>query len=78
MQHLGNIFLYNNNTVNKELYHQNLEKMGYFLFDTDNLHKFSLYNKEMTPNVLLFDFDGIPRLNSSPPLSASSNVPRFR
>ena len=30
MQHLGNIFLYNNNTVNKELYHQNLEKMGYF------------------------------------------------
>ena len=58
MQHLGNIFLYNNNTVNKELYHQNLEKMGYFLFDTDNLHKFSLYNKEMTPNVLLFDFDG--------------------
>lgn len=28
------------------------------MFDTDNLHKFSLYNKEMTPNVLLFDFDG--------------------
>ena len=58
MKPLGYKFLYNNNTVNKELYHQNLEKMGYFLFDTDNLHKFSLYNKEMTPNVLLFDFDG--------------------
>ena len=57
MQHLGNIFLYNNNNINKELYHQNLEKQGYFLFDTDNLHKFSLYHKEITPNVLLFDFD---------------------
>ncbi len=57
MQHTGNIFLYNNNTANKELYHQNLEKTGYYLFDTDNLHKFSLYHKEMTPDVLLFDFD---------------------
>ena len=56
MQHLGNIFLYNNNSINRELYHQNLEKQGYFLFDTDNLHKFSLYHKEVTPNVLLFDF----------------------
>lgn len=57
MQNLGNIFLYNNNAQNKELYHQGLEKMGYYLFDTDNLHKFSLYHKEMTPNVLLFDFE---------------------
>lgn len=31
MQHLGNIFLYNNNTVNKELYHQNLEKWDIFV-----------------------------------------------
>ena len=30
--------------------------MGYFLFDTDNLHKFTLYNKEIIPNVILFDF----------------------
>lgn len=57
MQYTGNIFLYNNNSINKELYHQNLEKMGYFLFDTDNLHKFTLYHKEITPNVILFDFD---------------------
>ena len=57
MQYLGNIFLYNNNNINKELYHLKLEEMGYYLFDTDNLHKFSLYNKELTPDVLLFDFD---------------------
>lgn len=57
MPHLGNIFLYNNNKVNRELYHQQLEKNGYFLFDTDNLHKFSLYNREITPDVLLFDFE---------------------
>ncbi|MBE6462961.1 MAG: hypothetical protein E7005_04295 [Alphaproteobacteria bacterium] len=57
MQNLGNIFLYNNNALNKELYHSELEKRGYFVFDTDNLHKFSLYNKEITPDVLLFDFD---------------------
>lgn len=56
-QHLGNIFLYNNNTLIKELYHKGLKEMGYFLFDTDNLHKFSLYHKEITPHVLLFDFD---------------------
>lgn len=55
--HLGNIFLFNNNEINRSLYHQHLEKMGYFLFDTDNLHKFSLYRKEITPNALLFDFD---------------------
>jgi hypothetical protein len=57
MQNLGNIFLYNNNEINKELYHTELEKRGYFVFDTDNLHKFTLYNKEITPDVLLFDFD---------------------
>lgn len=57
MQHLGNIFLYNNNNANKALYHQDLEERGYFLFDTDNLHKFTLYHKEITPNVLLFDFE---------------------
>ena len=57
MQHLGNIFLYNNNETTKALYHQDLEKMGYFLFDTDNLHKFTLYHKEITPNVLLIDFE---------------------
>ncbi len=56
MRNLGNIFLYNNNTINKAIYHQELEKMGYFLFDTDNLHKFTLYNKEIIPNVILFDF----------------------
>ncbi len=56
MRNLGNIFLYNNNTINKAIYHQKLEKMGYFLFDTDNLHKFTLYNKEIIPNVILFDF----------------------
>lgn len=56
MRHLGNIFLYNNNDVNKALYHQDLEQMGYYLFDTDNLHKFTLYHKEITPDVLLFDF----------------------
>lgn len=57
MHHLGNIFLYNNNNDTKNLYHQNLEKMGYYLFDTDNLHKFTLYHKEITPDVLLFDFE---------------------
>ena len=57
MQHLGNIFLYNNNNINKALYHQDLEERGYYLFDTDNLHKFTLYHKEITPNVLLFDFE---------------------
>ena len=57
MQSLGNIFLYNTNQINKQLYHNELEKRGYFIFDTDNLHKFSLYNKEITPDVLLFDFD---------------------
>lgn len=56
MQHLGNIFLYNNNQANKEIYHQNFENMGYFLFDTDNLHKFTLYHKEIMPDILLFDF----------------------
>ncbi|MCM1323567.1 MAG: hypothetical protein NC218_05350 [Acetobacter sp.] len=56
MRHLGNIFLYNNNNVNKALYHQDLEERGYYLFDTDNLHKFTLYHKEITPDVLLFDF----------------------
>ncbi len=56
MQHLGNIFLYNTDDANKALYHENLEKMGYYLFDTDNLHKFTMYHKEITPNVLLFDF----------------------
>ena len=35
MQHVGNIFLYNNNQNNKNLYHHNLKEMGYFLFDTD-------------------------------------------
>jgi len=57
MRTLGNIFLYNNNSKNKELYHQYLENQGYFIFDTDNIHKFSLYNKEITPDILLFDFD---------------------
>lgn len=57
MQHLGNIFLYNTDNANKAMYHQDLEKQGYYLFDTDNLHKFTMYHKEITPNVLLFDFD---------------------
>ena len=57
MQNMGNIFIYNNNKINKELYHQGLTERGYFLFDTDNLHQFTLYHKEITPNVLLFDFD---------------------
>lgn len=57
MQNSGNIFIYNTNQTNKELYHSGLEERGYFLFDTDNLHKFTLYHKEITPNVLLFDFD---------------------
>lgn len=57
MLSLGNIFIYNNNAINKELYHQGLEERGYFLFDTDNLHKFTMYNKEVIPNVMLFDFD---------------------
>ena len=35
MQNLGNIFLYNNSALNKELYHSELEKRGYFVFDTD-------------------------------------------
>lgn len=56
MRNLGNIFLYNNDSTNKSIYHQELEKMGYFLFDTDNLHKFTLYHKEITPNIMLFDF----------------------
>lgn len=63
MHHMGNIFIYNNNQHNKELYHHDLEKMGYFLFDTDNLHKFTLYNKEITPNVILFDFDYATPIN---------------
>ena len=57
MHSLGNIFLYNNNIQSKELYHQGLEKRGYYIFDTDNLHKLTLYHKEITPDVLLFDFD---------------------
>jgi hypothetical protein len=57
MQNMGNIFIYNNNKTNKELYHQGLQERGYFLFDTDNLHQFSMYHKEITPNVMLFDFD---------------------
>ena len=57
MQNMGNIFIYNNNKINKDLYHQGLEERGYFLFDTDNLHQFTLYHKEITPNVILFDFD---------------------
>ena len=57
MQNMGNIFIYNNNSINKQLYHQGLEERGYFLFDTDNLHQFSLYHKEITPDILLFDFD---------------------
>jgi len=57
MQNMGNIFIYNNNQINKELYHQGLEERGYFLFDTNNLHQFSLYHKEIAPNVMLFDFD---------------------
>ena len=56
-QYLGNIFIYNNNRINQQLYHNGLKERGYFLFDTDNLHKFTLYHKEITPNVLLFDFD---------------------
>lgn len=57
MLSLGNVFIYNNNAINKELYHQGLEERGYFLFDTDNLHKFTMYHKEIVPNVMLFDFD---------------------
>lgn len=57
MQNMGNIFIYNNNRINKELYHQGLSERGYFLFDTDNLHQLTLYHKEITPNVLLFDFE---------------------
>ena len=72
MQHVGNIFLYNNNQNNKNLYHHNLKEMGYFLFDTDNLHKFTLYNKEITPDVILFDFD-----NKTPSEFISSLEHRF-
>lgn len=57
MQNTGNIFIYNTSNTNRELYHSGLEERGYFLFDTDNLHQFTLYHKEITPNVLLFDFD---------------------
>lgn len=57
MYHLGNIFLYNNNAKNKEIYHQKLKEHGFFVFDTDNLHKLTLYKKEITPDVLLFDFE---------------------
>lgn len=56
MRNLGNIFLYNNHQAYKENYHNTLQKMGYYIFDTDNLYKFSLYNKELTPDVILFDF----------------------
>ncbi len=57
MYHLGNIFLYNNNTKSKENYHNKLKQQGFFVFDTDNLHKLTLYNKEITPDVLLLDFE---------------------
>jgi len=87
MHHTGNIFLYNNNSTNKALYHQNLKEMGYYTFDTDNLHKFSLYNKEITPDVLLFDFEKNTPINfisslerrferSSIPLIVVSEAPK--
>ena len=71
MQNLGNIFLFNNNQAYKENYHNTLEKMGYFLFDTDNLYKFSLYNKEITPDVILFDF------KENTPITFISSLERY-
>ncbi|MBR5598594.1 MAG: hypothetical protein IKW39_00990 [Alphaproteobacteria bacterium] len=57
MRQSGNIFLYNTSDTNAKNYHQELKKRGYYVFDTNNLYKLSLYNKEITPDVLLFDFD---------------------
>lgn len=57
MQHSGNIFLYSTSKTNQTTYHQELQQRGYYVFDTDNLYKFSLYHKELTPDVLIFDFD---------------------
>lgn len=56
MHSLGNIFLYNNHPTDNTPYQSALKQMGYYLFDTDNLHKFNLYNKEITPDVILLDF----------------------
>ena len=56
MQYLGNIFLYNTTKTNTLNYQKDLTDKGYFIFGTDNLYKFSLYNKELSPDVLLFDF----------------------
>lgn len=55
MHNLGNIFLYNNHAPH-DRHADFLKQQGYFLFDTDNLHRFGLYNKEVTPDVLVFDF----------------------
>ena len=57
MQTLGSIFLYNNNPQNQNVYLKNLENKGYFIFNTNNIYKFNLYSNEITPNILLFDFD---------------------
>ena len=57
MLHSGNIFLYNTSPSNPTNYLQELNQNGYFIFDTSNLYKFSLYNKEISPDVILFDFD---------------------
>ncbi len=87
MQNLGNIFLYNNNRQNKAIYHQELEPIGYFLFDTDNLHKFTFYHKEIIPHVMLFDFAAFTSLeyitaieskleNTSIPIIVVSEAPQ--
>ena len=87
MRNLGNIFLYNNNRQNKAIYHQELEPIGYFLFDTDNLHKFTFYHKEIIPHIMLFDFAAFTSLeyitaieskleNTSIPIIVVSEAPQ--
>lgn len=73
MQNAGNVFLYTPSPSNFNTYHHELKKRGYYIFNTDNLYKLNLYHKEITPDVLLFDFD-----KNTPPSFINSLANQFQ
>lgn len=56
MRTLGNIILYNPTPKSNPFYYQELEKMGYFLFNATTPSGFTLSHKNSAPDIILFDF----------------------
>lgn len=56
MASLGKIFVYEENGTQTALIRHELEKMGFFVFSSNNLFQFLQYAREVHPDIVIMHF----------------------